>query len=100
MLTELGLVLLLALCNAFFALSEIALIASRKSRLKHMARSSAQAKIVNFATNLGALVVFFIIVGHFVFVVWVEFCQCVQHARIDANGQCQCEWQCRRQQQQ
>src|SRR5690242_13866576 len=45
MLTELGLVLLLALCNAFFALSEIALIASRKSRLKHMARSSAQAKV-------------------------------------------------------
>ncbi len=45
MLTELGLVLLLALCNAFFALSEIALIASRKSRLKHMARTSAQAKI-------------------------------------------------------
>jgi len=42
---ELGLVLLLALCNAFFALSEIALIASRKSRLKHMARSSAQAQI-------------------------------------------------------
>jgi magnesium and cobalt exporter, CNNM family len=45
MLTELGLVLLLALCNAFFALSEIALIASRKSRLKHMARSSAQANV-------------------------------------------------------
>lgn len=45
MLTELGLVLLLALCNAFFALSEIALIASRKVRLKHMARSSTQAQI-------------------------------------------------------
>jgi len=45
MLTELGLVLVLALCNAFFALSEIALIASRKSRLKHMARSSRRAQI-------------------------------------------------------
>ena len=45
MLTELGLVLLLALFNAFFALSEIALIASRKVRLKHMARSSSQAQI-------------------------------------------------------
>jgi putative hemolysin len=45
MLTELGLVLLLALFNAFFALSEIALIASRKVRLKHMARSRAQAQI-------------------------------------------------------
>ncbi|MBS0431195.1 MAG: HlyC/CorC family transporter [Proteobacteria bacterium] len=45
MLTELGLVLLLALCNAFFALSEIALIASRKIRLKHMARSSRRAQI-------------------------------------------------------
>lgn len=45
MLTELGLVLLLALCNAFFALSEIALIASRKSRLKHMARASKRARV-------------------------------------------------------
>ncbi|MEO7149637.1 MAG: hemolysin family protein [Rhodanobacteraceae bacterium] len=45
MLTELGLVLLLAMCNAFFALSEIALIASRKSRLKHMARTSKRARI-------------------------------------------------------
>lgn len=45
MLTELGLVLLLALFNAFFALSEIALIASRKVRLKHMVRSSSQAQI-------------------------------------------------------
>jgi putative hemolysin len=45
MLTELGLVLLLALFNAFFALSEIALIASRKVRLKHMAHSSSQALI-------------------------------------------------------
>lgn len=45
MLTELGLVLLLALFNSFFALSEIALIASRKSRLKHMARSSRRAQV-------------------------------------------------------
>jgi CBS domain containing-hemolysin-like protein len=42
MLTDLGLVLLLALGNAFFALAEIALIASRKSRLRYMARSSAR----------------------------------------------------------
>lgn len=45
MLTELGLVLLLALFNAFFALSEIALIASRKSLLKHMANTRARAQI-------------------------------------------------------
>lgn len=45
MLTELGLVLLLALGNAFFALAEIALIASRKSRLRYMARSSTRAQI-------------------------------------------------------
>jgi magnesium and cobalt exporter, CNNM family len=45
MLTELGLVLLLALFNAFFALSEIALIASRKVRLKYMARTRKQAQI-------------------------------------------------------
>ncbi|HET7611548.1 MAG TPA: hemolysin family protein [Rhodanobacteraceae bacterium] len=45
MLTELGLVLLLALGNAFFALAEIALIASRKSRLRYMARSSARAQV-------------------------------------------------------
>lgn len=45
MLTELGLVLLLALGNAFFALTEIALIAARKSRLRYMARTSTRAQI-------------------------------------------------------
>lgn len=45
MLTELGLVLLLALGNAFFALAEIALIASRKSRLRFLARSSTRAQV-------------------------------------------------------
>ncbi len=45
MLTELGLVLLLALGNAFFALAEIALIAARKSRLRYLARSGAQARV-------------------------------------------------------
>jgi putative hemolysin len=43
MLTELALVFVLALCNGFFALSEMALVASRKSRLKQMARSSRKA---------------------------------------------------------
>jgi putative hemolysin len=45
MLTELGLVLLLALGNAFFALSEIALIAARKSRLRYLARTSTRAQV-------------------------------------------------------
>jgi putative hemolysin len=45
MLTELGLVLVLALGNAFFAMSEIALIAARKSRLRHLARTSKPARI-------------------------------------------------------
>lgn len=45
MLTELGLVLLLALGNAFFALAEIALIAARKSRLRYLARSSTRAQV-------------------------------------------------------
>ncbi len=45
MLTELGLVLVLALGNAFFALAEIALIAARKSRLRFMARSSTRAQV-------------------------------------------------------
>jgi putative hemolysin len=43
MLIQLALVFVLALCNGFFALSEMALVASRKSRLKHMARDSAYA---------------------------------------------------------
>lgn len=43
MLTQVALVLVLALCNGFFALSEMALVASRKSRLKQMARHSRQA---------------------------------------------------------
>ncbi len=45
MLTELGLILLLSLLNGFFALSEMAIVASRKSRLKQMARSSARARV-------------------------------------------------------
>ncbi len=45
MLTTIALVLILALCNGFFALSEMALVASRKSRLKQMARTSRRARI-------------------------------------------------------
>ncbi|TAM95384.1 MAG: HlyC/CorC family transporter [Rhodanobacteraceae bacterium] len=45
MLTELGLVLVLALGNAFFALAEIALIATRKSRLRYLARTSTRAQV-------------------------------------------------------
>ncbi|MEO5812201.1 MAG: hemolysin family protein [Rhodanobacter sp.] len=45
MLTQLALVFVLALCNGFFALSEMALIASRKSRLKQMARTSRRAAL-------------------------------------------------------
>lgn len=45
MLTDLGLVLVLALGNGFFALAEIALIAARKSRLRYMARHSARAQV-------------------------------------------------------
>jgi putative hemolysin len=43
MLTEIALVLVLTLFNGFFALSEMALVASRKSRLKQMARNSRNA---------------------------------------------------------
>lgn len=45
MLTKLGLIVLLALINGFFALSEMAIIASRKSRLKQMTRDSRHAKV-------------------------------------------------------
>jgi putative hemolysin len=45
MLTEIALVLVLALCNGFFALSEMALVASRKSRLKQMAKTSRRAAL-------------------------------------------------------
>ena len=45
MLTEIALVLVLALCNGFFALSEMALVAARKSRLKQMARGSRRAAV-------------------------------------------------------
>jgi putative hemolysin len=45
MLTEIALVLVLALCNGFFALSEMALVASRKSRLKQMAKTSRRAAV-------------------------------------------------------
>jgi putative hemolysin len=44
MLTEIATVVLLSLCNGFFALSEMALVASRKSRLKQMARTSRRAR--------------------------------------------------------
>src|SRR5882724_11035571 len=45
MIVETALVILLALLNGFFALSEMALMTSRKSRLKHMARTSKRAQI-------------------------------------------------------
>ncbi len=45
MLTQIALVLVLALCNGFFALSEMALVVSRKSRLKQMARTSRKAAL-------------------------------------------------------
>jgi putative hemolysin len=45
MLSEVGLILLLAVFNGFFALSEMAMVASRKSRLKHMARDSRRARV-------------------------------------------------------
>lgn len=45
MLTEIATVFVLALANGFFALSEMALVASRKSRLKQMARTSRRARV-------------------------------------------------------
>ncbi len=44
MLSEIALVFLLSLCNGFFALSEMALVASRKSRLKQQARKNRHAR--------------------------------------------------------
>jgi len=44
MLTELLLVVVLALCNGFFALSEMALMTARHSRLKQLARTSRRAQ--------------------------------------------------------
>ena len=45
MLTEIALVIVLSLFNGFFALSEMALVASRKTRLKQMARTSRRARM-------------------------------------------------------
>ncbi len=45
MLTEIASVIVLALFNGFFALSEMALVASRKTRLKQMARTSRRARM-------------------------------------------------------
>lgn len=44
MLTQLGFIVLLAILNGFFALSEMAMVASRRSRLKQMARHSGRAR--------------------------------------------------------
>ena len=44
MLLQISLVVLLALLNGFFALSEMALMVARKSRLKHLAVTSRRAK--------------------------------------------------------
>ena len=41
---ELLIVLVLILCNAFFAMSEMAVLTSRKSRLKHLAETSRGAR--------------------------------------------------------
>lgn len=44
MTLEIALVLLLILCNAFFALSEMSVVTSRKARLRQMAQESRRAK--------------------------------------------------------
>jgi len=44
MLLQISLVVLVALLNGFFALSEMALMVARKSRLKHLAVTSRRAK--------------------------------------------------------
>ncbi|RDI97674.1 HlyC/CorC family transporter [Dyella solisilvae] len=44
MLTDFAIVIVLSLFNGFFALSEMALVASRKTRLKNMARTSRRAR--------------------------------------------------------
>ena len=41
---QLLIVLLLMLCNGFFAMSEMAVLTSRKSRLKHLAEHSRRAR--------------------------------------------------------
>lgn len=45
MLTEIATVIVLSLFNGFFALSEMALVASRKTRLKQMSRTSRRARV-------------------------------------------------------
>jgi hypothetical protein len=45
MLIQIGLIVLLSLLNGFFALSEMAVVASRKSRLKQMAHTSSRARV-------------------------------------------------------
>ena len=45
MLSEIFVVFVLAVVNGFFALSEMAIVASRKSRLKQMARDSRRARV-------------------------------------------------------
>jgi putative hemolysin len=44
MLIEFVLVIVLALCNGFFALSEMALMTARRSRIKQLARDSRRAQ--------------------------------------------------------
>ncbi len=46
MLTELAIVVVLALLNGFFAFAEMAVVTARKSRLKHMAQTSRRAQTV------------------------------------------------------
>lgn len=45
MLTDIALVILLSVFNGFFALSEMALVASRRTRLKQMAKDSRRARV-------------------------------------------------------
>jgi putative hemolysin len=68
MLIELVLVVVLALLNGFFALSEMALMTSRRSRLKHLARTSRRAQIALALTQtpeqlLAAVQVFITLIG-------------------------------------
>ncbi len=45
MLTQLGIIVLLSILNGFFSMSEIAVVASRRIRLKQMARKSSRGRL-------------------------------------------------------
>jgi putative hemolysin len=52
---EIAAVAVIVLCNGFFAMSELAVVSSRQSRLQQLARGSTEVIVASIGLSLGVI---------------------------------------------